>query len=93
MKLLRYAVCLAAALAMTAGVAAAHPDEDGTLGFHDHLSELLATSLASPQASSKNVEPQASSKNVEVLAHVYPGPGTNADVYAHEGYADAPSEA
>ena len=56
----------------------------GRLGFHDHLSELLATSLASPQASSKNVE---------VLAHVYPGPGTNADVYAHEGYADAPSEA
>ena len=22
-----------------------------------------------------------------MLSHVYPGPGTNADVYAHEGYA------
>jgi hypothetical protein len=78
MKLLRIAAFLAAAVALTAGVAGAHPDDDGTLGFHDHLSELLA---ASPPA------PQASSKNVEVLAHVYPGPGTNADVYAHEGYA------
>jgi hypothetical protein len=70
-------VVLAAAIALTAGVAGAHPD-DGEDGLHDHLSELLTTS---PPA------PNASSKNVEVLAHVYPGPGTNADVYAHEGYA------
>ena len=76
MKLLRSAVLLAVAVTL-AGVAGAHPDEDGALGFHDHL-ELLATS---PPA------PSASSRKVEVLSHVYPGPGTNADVYAHEGYA------
>jgi hypothetical protein len=76
MKLLRTAVVLAAALALTAGVAGAHPEDEGE-GFHDHLG-LLATS---PPAA------QASSKNVEVLAHVYPGPGTLADVYAHEDHA------
>ena len=51
MKLLRSAVLLAVAVTLTAGVAGAHPDEDGALGFHDHL-ELLATSPPAPSASS-----------------------------------------
>jgi hypothetical protein len=76
MKLLRTAVFLTVAVALTAGMAGAHPDDNET-GFHEHL-ELLASS---PPA------PSASSRKVEVLAHVYPGPGTNADVFAHEGYA------
>jgi hypothetical protein len=77
MKLLRSAVIVAAAFALTATVAGAHPEDEGEHGFHEHL-ETLATS---PPA--KN----AGSKNVEVLSHVYPGPGTLADVYAHEGHA------
>jgi hypothetical protein len=77
MKLLRSAVIVAAAFALTSAVAGAHPEDEGEHGFHEHL-ETLATS---PPA--KN----AGSKNVEVLAHVYPGPGTLADVYAHEGHA------
>jgi hypothetical protein len=77
MKLLRAAVMVAAAFALTATVAGAHPEDEGEHGFHEHL-ETLATS---PPA--KN----AGSKNVEVLAHVYPGPGTLADVYAHKGHA------
>ena len=78
MKLLHRTAVLAVAFAALAGGAAAHPDDDEQFGFHAHLEQLLTTS---PPA------PQASSKGVEVLAHVYPGPGTYADVYAHEGFA------
>jgi hypothetical protein len=77
MKLLRSAVILAAIFALSAGFAAAHPEDEGEHGHHEHLSELAT----SPPA------PQASSKGVEVLAHVYPGPGTLGDVYAHEDHA------
>ncbi len=65
-----------AAFAMAASIAGADPGDE-----HAEHEEGLVFLESSPPA------PQASSKNVEVLAHVYPGPGTNADVYAHRGHA------
>lgn len=77
MKLLRVAALLFGAAAFATGVAGAHPEDDAGEG-HDHLHALLTTSPPSNKAGSKNVE---------VLAHVYSGPGTYADVYAHKGHA------
>jgi hypothetical protein len=77
MRGFRFAALAVLPLALAlAGAAPADPGEGED--FDAHLEAILDPS---PPA------PQASSKNVEVLAHVYPGPGTNADVYAHQGYA------
>lgn len=75
-RFLRVVVLLAIGAVVATGAAGADPEDE-----FDPVEYLGALLPSSPPA------PQASTRNVEVLAHVYPGPGTNADVYAHEGYA------
>ena len=77
MKRFRLLLPVACACLLALGASAsADPGEE-----QDHDAHLEAILDPSPPA------PQAKSRNVEVLAHVYPGPGTNADVYGYRNHA------
>jgi hypothetical protein len=71
-------IALLAAVGALAVGGSAGADPDDGFDAAAHVESIVASSPPSPRARSRNVE---------VLAHVYPGPGTNADVFGYRQHA------
>ena len=72
-------VAVSSALSLAGGATGDPSSEDQ---LQEHVTAIVTPSKAGGEAGGG-----ARTREVEVLAHAYPGTGTNADVYAHRGYA------
>ncbi len=81
MKRLHLVLAVAAACALVgAGGATGGPSEQDPL--QEHVTAIVSRSDAGGEAGARR-----GSREVRVVGHAYPGTGTNADVYAHRGFA------